>query len=109
MKRLLSIALLLMTLCVGASAKKPNQATAVFTVMPKMSCENCEKKIKSNLRFEKGVKSIDTSLSGQTVKVVYNPEKTSVEAIQKGFAKIGYSATEVTACDDSNNKPTEKK
>lgn len=109
MKRLLTIVLMLMTLSVCMSAKNPTQATAVFTVMPKMSCENCEKKIKSNLRFEKGIKSIDTSLSGQTVKVVYNPEKTNVEAIQKGFAKIGYVATDVTGSDANNNKPAEKK
>ncbi len=109
MKRFLTIALMLMTLTVCMGAKEPSQATAVFTVMPKMSCQNCENKIKSNLRFEKGVKSIETSLTGQTVTVKYNPKKTNVEAIQKGFAKIGYAATEVTECDDSQNKPAEKK
>lgn len=109
MKRFLTFALLLMTLSVGLSAKEPSQATAVFTVMPKMSCQNCENKIKSNLRFEKGVKSIETSLSGQTVTVKYNPKKTNIESIQKGFAKIGYAATEVPQCDDSQNKADEKK
>lgn len=104
MKRLLTLALLLMTLTLCMSAKETSQATAVFTVSPKMSCQNCENKIKSNLRFEKGIKSIDTSLTEQTVKVVYNPKKTNVESIQKGFAKIGYTATPKEGCDESDNK-----
>lgn len=109
MKRIISFALMLMALTISLSAKDPSQSTAVFNVEPKMSCQNCENKIKSNLRFEKGIKSIETSLSDQTVKVVYNPKKTTIDAIKKGFAKIGYSATEVAACDDSQNKPDSKK
>ena len=109
MKRLLTLALLLMTLTLGMAAKESTQATAVFTVSPKMSCQNCENKIKSNLRFEKGIKSIDTSLTEQTVKVVYNPKKTNVESIKKGFAKIGYTATPKEGCDDSNNAKDDSK
>lgn len=109
MKRLLTLALLLMTLTLGMAAKESTQATVVFTVTPKMSCQNCENKIKSNLRFEKGIKSIDTSLTEQTVKVVYNPKKASVESIQKGFAKIGYTAIPKEDCDDSQNKKNEAK
>ena len=32
-------------------AKDNNKATGVFTVSPKMTCQKCEDKIKSNLRF----------------------------------------------------------
>lgn len=41
--------------------------TVVFTTTPQMHCEACENKIKSNLRFEKGIKSIETSVTDQTV------------------------------------------
>lgn len=93
---------MILTLSIASvSAKAPADTTAVFNVMPKMSCQNCENKIKSNLRFEKGIKSIETSLDEQTVKVTFNPKKTNVEAIQKGFKKIGYSATPITGCDDN--------
>ena len=74
--------------------------------MPKMSCQNCENKIKSNLRFEKGIKSIETSLDSQTVTVVFNPKKTNVENIQKGFKKIGYAATAIPECEDGQRKKT---
>ena len=79
-----------------ATAKENADSTVVFTVQPKMSCANCEKKIKTNLRFEKGIKSIATSVPEQTVTVVFNPKKTNVEAITKGFAKIGYKASPTT-------------
>lgn len=34
--------------------------TVVFRTTPEMHCNNCETKIKNNLRFEKGVKEIVT-------------------------------------------------
>lgn len=46
--------------------------TVVFTTTPQMHCAACENKIKSNLRFEKGIKSIETSVPNQTVTVQYN-------------------------------------
>ena len=45
--------------------------TTVFTTSPQMHCENCENKIKGNLRFEKGVKKIVTDIDSQTVTVTY--------------------------------------
>ena len=104
MKRILSLALMLVSLAVITNAKAPADTTAIFNVMPKMSCQNCENKIKSNLRFEKGIKSIETSLDSQTVTVVFNPKKTNVENIQKGFKKIGYAATAIPECEDGQKK-----
>lgn len=65
---------------------------AVFTVKPQMSCQNCENKIKSNLRFEKGVKKIETSLTDQTVTVTYDDTKTNSQKIIAGLKKVGYTA-----------------
>ena len=69
--------------------------TVVFTTTPQMHCANCENKIKNNLRFEKGVKTIDTSVENQTVTVSYDADKTTVDKLQKGFTKFGYTAKEV--------------
>ncbi len=69
--------------------------TVVFTTQPKMHCQNCEKKIKNGVRFVKGVKKIDTSVERQTVTIQYDADKTSTEAIQKGFKKIGYEVREM--------------
>lgn len=92
-KVLLSLAVMLMGIAAGAA----ETATARFTVSPEMSCANCEKKIKENLRFEKGVNGVETSLSSQTVTVRYNPDKTDSAKIIAGFKKIGYTATPVDA------------
>lgn len=92
MKKMIStMALLMMTVCMFAKDVK----TVVLTTLPQMSCENCENRIKGNLRFEKGVKDIQTSVPEQKVTVSYDAEKTSPEKIIKAMKKIGYQATVV--------------
>ena len=66
----------------------------IVTTTPQMHCENCENKIKKNIRFEKGVKLIETSIENQTVTITYDADKTSVEKLLKGFEKFGYTAQE---------------
>ena len=82
--------LALATVCFGKDIR-----TVVLTTLPEMHCANCEKKIKENIRFEKGVKSIKTDLKTKTVTVEYDAEKTNVQNIIQGFKKIKYEATEV--------------
>ena len=71
--------------------------TVVVTTNPEMHCENCENKIKSNLRFEKGIKNIITDLKTKTVTIEYDADKTNVQNIIQGFKKIKYEASEATA------------
>ena len=52
--------------------------TVFLTTTPQMHCAACENKIKNNLRFEKGIKSIETSVPNQTVTVKYNADKTTI-------------------------------
>lgn len=52
--------------------------TMAFTTTPQMHCAACENKIKNNLRFEKGIKNIETSVPNQTVTVKYNADKTTI-------------------------------
>ena len=69
--------------------------TVVLKTQPEMHCTGCEKKIKENIRFEKGVKSITTNLDDKTITIEYDAEKTNVQNIIKGFKKIKYEASEV--------------
>ncbi|MCH5232653.1 MAG: heavy-metal-associated domain-containing protein [Muribaculaceae bacterium] len=62
----------------------------VVTTNPQLSCQNCENKIKGNLRFEKGIKKIETSIPEQRVTISYDADKTNPEKIEEAFAKIGY-------------------
>ena len=88
--RVLFVVLALATVCFGKDIR-----TVVLTTLPEMHCANCEKKIKENIRFEKGVKSIKTDLKTKTVTVEYDADKTNVQDIIKGFKKIKYEASEV--------------
>ena len=92
MKKLIVLTAMLLTM-IMASAK--DIKTVVLTTEPPMHCEGCEKRIKENIRFEKGVKKIVTDVEHQTVTITYDADKTTVENIIKGFEKINYNATEV--------------
>lgn len=96
MKKLLSTLLLLLVISAVALAKGQS-ATVVFTVSPQMTCQNCENKIKTNIRFEKGVTAIATDIPSQTVKITYDPAKTSPEKLTAAFKNIGYTATVTTS------------
>lgn len=96
---------LLVTLFVSVSYAKDIQELVVTTTPP-MSCQNCENKIKGNLRFEKGVKNIETNLAEQRVTVTYDADKTDPQKIEGAFEKIGYKATPIgedgkTVCPES--------
>ena len=81
---------------VSASAQRTKSAdTLQVTTTPQMHCANCEKKIKSNIRFVKGVKKIETSVSGQIVTIVYEPSKSGYEDFVKACQKIGYKIEKV--------------
>ncbi len=82
------IAMLLMAAVTMAKDIK----TVVVTTEPQMHCESCEKKIKNNLRFEKGVKKIETNIETQTVTITYDADKTTVEKLLKSFEKFNYKA-----------------
>lgn len=90
--------LLTLALCAITSFAKDIK-TIIVTTNPQMHCEACENKIKSNMRFEKGIKAIETDISRQEVTLTYDADKTTPEKLMKGFEKIGYTATVKTGCD----------
>lgn len=88
MKQIILTALISM-LTISIQAKAKND-TIVVTPTPQMHCQNCENKIKKNIRFVKGTKKIDTSVPDQTVRIVFDPSKSSYEDFVAAFKKIGY-------------------
>lgn len=90
MKRL--ILLFTAVLMVTQAAMAKDIKTVTVTTTPQMHCENCENRIKNNMRFEKGVKDIETNIEKQTVIITYDADKTTVEQLLKGFEKFKYSA-----------------
>ena len=92
MKKGILLGTMMLTAAVGMAK---DIKTLVVTTQPKMHCESCEKKIKGNLRFEKGVKQIECNIEEQRITITYDADKTKPETIIKSFEKFGYKATEV--------------
>ena len=92
---------LFIALALAVSCFAKDFKTVVLITTPEIHCTGCEKTIKENIRFEKGVKTIKTNLGDKTITIEYDADKTDVPTIIKGFQKIGYEAVEV--------KPTPKK
>ncbi len=90
-------------LCSAAAFAKDLKVLVVKTA-PEMHCNNCENKIKNNIRFTSGVKKIDTSLEQKIVTITYDADKTDSKKIIAAFQKIGYEATVV-----SDGKKDDKK
>ena len=74
--------------CFTATCFAKDIKIVVLNTDPQMHCANCESKIKNNIRFEKGIKEIETNLADKTVTIKYDADKTTVEKIIAGFAKI---------------------
>lgn len=88
MKKNLLTAFLLML--AGNSFAQTAADTLVVTTQPQMHCQNCEKKIKGNIRFVKGTKKIATSVKDQKVTIVYDGRKAKYNDYVEAFKKIGY-------------------
>ncbi|MBQ8152746.1 MAG: cation transporter [Prevotella sp.] len=87
--------ILMALLMVSSIAIAKDIKTAVFTTVPQMHCDNCEMKIKKNVRFVKGVKEIQTDVEKQTITITYDADKTSPEQIIEGFKRINYNARQL--------------
>lgn len=92
MKKFLSLALatLFATSALADSKSESKIDTLVVTTKPVMHCANCEKKIKTNIRFVKGTKNIVTSVPNQTVTIIFDGSKSTYQDFETAFKKIGY-------------------
>ncbi|MCM1177300.1 MAG: heavy-metal-associated domain-containing protein [Clostridium sp.] len=73
---------------VSTAKPKPVNKTVIFEVH--LHCENCVKKVRENISFEKGVKALEVSLEDQTVKITYDPRKTDEKTLAEAIGKLGY-------------------
>ena len=86
---------LVMVMCFAVTGYAKDIKNLFFKKKQEMQFQSCENKIKKNIRFEKGVKDIQTDLKNKTITIKYDADKTNVENLIKGFAKIKYKATVV--------------
>lgn len=82
-----------MVALMAAGASAETLKTVVVTPTPKLTCQNCEKKVKDNVRFVKGTKKIETSVKDNTVTITYDADKAKVADYEFAFKKIGRNIT----------------
>ena len=87
------IILSVMVVLMAAGASAETLKTVVVTPTPKLTCQNCEKKVKDNVRFVKGTKKIETSVKDNTVTITYDADKAKMTDYEAAFKKIGRSIT----------------
>lgn len=92
MKQTINIILMALLLVAGGKELR----VLVLTPTPQMHCASCENKIKNNMRFEKGVKKVETDLEKQHVTITYDPKKNTIAGLQAGMKKIGYETKVVS-------------
>ena len=73
--------------------KKKGKKTETVTFDCNIHCKNCQKKVESNIPFEKGVKDLQVSVANKQVTITYDPSKTTPEQLAAALAKLGYPAT----------------
>ena len=82
------LAALLATACSAALA-----AQTVTLAVPDMSCSTCPIQVKKALSKVPGVSAASASLEKKEAVVTYDEGKTSVEALMKATADIGFPST----------------
>ena len=78
------------------SKKKKGEIKEV-TFVVEFDCENCAKKIRENVSFEKGVKDLKVTLEDRTVALKYDAAKTSEETLKASIEELGYPVNGVLA------------
>lgn len=91
MKKILSV-IAALTISASFTIFAKDMKKAEYTLTPAMHCEKCEAKIKTRLKFEKGVSKIDANAKRGTLIVDFDADKTSADKIGKSLEKIGYKA-----------------
>ncbi|MDR1984788.1 MAG: heavy-metal-associated domain-containing protein [Prevotellaceae bacterium] len=102
MKKILIIALSLITLTFAANAqdKKNSKISEVKLAVSNMHGDHCKQRIEKNIPFEKGIKDVDVNLKDNTVTVKYDNTKTDVEKIKESFKKLGYPTEVAKTAED---------
>lgn len=85
-------------------AQKKSSKTETVEIKSSVVCGMCEDRVKKDLAFEKGVRSVEVNLETKIITVEFNPKKTDKEKIKKAITKIGYDADEMLAEDKAYEK-----
>ena len=75
----------------AAIAEKHKKETVTFLVS--MTCGNCQKRIESNIPYEKGVTDLKVDLPNKLVTIEYRTDKTTADKLKAAIKEMGFTAT----------------
>ena len=88
---LCALFMLSLTMVQAAVTEKHKKETVTFLVS--MSCESCQKRIESNIPYEKGVTDLKVDLPKKLVTIEYRTDKTSADKLKAAIKEMGFTAT----------------
>lgn len=98
---MIAIAILSITVNNAMAQKKSKTATAIIKTEIKCDhckvCETCGKLFDEKLYQLKGIKMVEVNSKDNTIKVVYNSKKISIQQIRESISKLGYDADDIKA------------
>lgn len=95
MKKLVVLFVFFLGVTLVAVAQKSENKVVCFK--SNMDCENCEKTLTENLKFEKGVKDLKVDHVSNTIYIEYKEGKNNDEGFSKAIEKKGYKAEKITS------------
>jgi periplasmic mercuric ion binding protein len=94
MKRISLTLTLLFALLLPVIAAEMTTATVK---LPTLQCGMCKRTIETKVTGLEGLQSIVVDVETKTATVVFDPEVTNIESIEKAISAAGYDANEVKA------------
>ena len=94
MRRILTIAALALAALTSHTdllAQKKETKTATVVYATDIFCDNCKKRIESNICYEKGVKELSVDVPAKTVTITYRKDKTDANKLLKALTELGYT------------------
>lgn len=99
----LSAMLLLFAVAADAQENEQKKKKTEVTFSVNMHCDNCKARIEKSITWAKGVKNLEIKLKAKTVRIVFDPRKTTKENLQKIIENLGYTC-EISVPDNVKRK-----
>jgi copper chaperone CopZ len=97
--KLLTLSVILLYAFASAQGATGSGKTEEIVFSVNMHCDNCKSKIERTLTWHKGVKDLEVKLKDLTVRVRFDPRKTSVASLQQAISTLGYSCEPLAQAD----------
>jgi periplasmic mercuric ion binding protein len=103
---MISKVLLLLTLSTSVAAKPKNKKVTISTSIycdHCSRCESCKTRVENKVYELGGIKQVSLNPGEQTITVVFNPKKITIDKIRQQIASAGYDADDVKATAEQVN------